>query len=335
MKSLRKILLIILALALFIAPLSACSLGASHPNEDLYDSINQGIRYTVNFNFNNGDKAQSVKVGSGKKVNKPTNPTKENSVFIGWYLDEALTKEYDFSLGVTKDIKLYAKYLLDYASLTNRITLEIMKSTVTVIVDSYGVGVRNNKTGSGIIIKEDYNFYYALTNNHVAIIAEGCSVVSYNVEDYKGQLYDAKCVYRDSDYDLAIIRFIKGTNALGVIEMADKDISVGEEIASLGQPEQQNNAITYGKVTGYVEAPRFYTTEKDEFGNDITVEIDESISNVRFDVIEHTSYINSGSSGGALIDENLKLVGINYSGSGGNNSYAIPISRVKEFISFY
>ena len=65
------------------------------------------------------------------------------------------------------------------------------------------------------------------------------------------------------------------------------------------------------------------------------------ISNVTFNVIVHSAYINSGSSGGALVDENLKLVGINFASASIESTskylytYAIPASKAKEFINNY
>lgn len=66
----------------------------------------------------------------------------------------------------------------------------------------------------------------------------------------------------------------------------------------------------------------------------------ESISNVKFNVYRHSADIKGGSSGGALLNEDLELIGINYAGKCffvilSIDSFALPISNVKEFISLY
>ena len=57
-------------------------------------------------------------------------------------------------------------------------------------------------------------------------------------------------------------------------------------------------------------------------------------SNVKFDVIEHSAFINRGSSGSALINPNGEVVGVNYAG-GEREFYAVPASRVIEFLNTY
>lgn len=66
--------------------------------------------FTVTFNTNGGSTIEPVKVASGGKVAKPTNPTKAGSDFENWYSDVALTKVYDFSTAVTADLTINAKW---------------------------------------------------------------------------------------------------------------------------------------------------------------------------------------------------------------------------------
>ena len=72
---------------------------------------NPGVQtYTVTFDFNDG-KTESVKktVNAGETVAKPTDPTRDDYTFKGWYQDGA-TEPYDFNTKVTKDITLKAKW---------------------------------------------------------------------------------------------------------------------------------------------------------------------------------------------------------------------------------
>lgn len=63
--------------------------------------------YTVTFSYN--EEELDVKVFDGNTVNPISNPKKEGYKFIGWYLDDEV---YDFSLPVTKDLTLIAKFEL-------------------------------------------------------------------------------------------------------------------------------------------------------------------------------------------------------------------------------
>lgn len=66
--------------------------------------------FTVTFDVDGGTEVQSQQVEDGKKVTRPTNPTKEGYTFVNWYKDEALTEVFDFNTAITQNITLYAKW---------------------------------------------------------------------------------------------------------------------------------------------------------------------------------------------------------------------------------
>ncbi len=73
---------------------------------------------TVTFNSNGGSDIASLTVPNGGTAAAPDAPTKEGGyTFVGWYSDEGLTQEYDFSVPVTSNIILYAKWAQPYAVL--------------------------------------------------------------------------------------------------------------------------------------------------------------------------------------------------------------------------
>ncbi len=67
-------------------------------------------QHTVTFNSNGGSDVSVLSAGDGEKLIKPTNPTRSDYTFIGWYKDELLTEEYDFESEVTSSFTLYAKW---------------------------------------------------------------------------------------------------------------------------------------------------------------------------------------------------------------------------------
>ena len=269
-------------------------------------------------------------VNAGNTVKTPTPPTKYNHLFLSWCKDKALTDEYDFSQAVNTSLTLYAKFTIDAAAITNKITTEVMHSVVKIYNKSYnsnffGETSSTTSQGSGVIFKQESGYFYILTNCHVAVIKNGYSKQSLVVEDYQGKQFAGELVFEpDPAYDLACIRFKPTTQATNakVLALANSSAEVGDDVIALGAPNGQTNALSFGKFTGYDTA----TLSKTE----------EYLSNVKFEVIKHTAYINNGSSGGPLINSNLKIVGINYAGVE-DNSYglAIPLDKINEFLDAY
>lgn len=71
------------------------------------------VRYTVKFDANGAGIVNSQRVAKGGTAAKPDEIKKDGYTFGGWYLDTALTEEYDFSTKVTSNITLYAKWIED------------------------------------------------------------------------------------------------------------------------------------------------------------------------------------------------------------------------------
>ena len=73
-----------------------------------YEKIPENVKtYTVTFDSDGGTKIGSKVIEEGKKVTKPSNPTKTGFAFVSWQLDG---KDYDFSSEITKDITLKATW---------------------------------------------------------------------------------------------------------------------------------------------------------------------------------------------------------------------------------
>lgn len=67
--------------------------------------------HRVKFDAQGGSSVNGQTPASGSTVAKPADPTREGYTFAGWYTDEACTEAYDFSVAVTADMTLYAKWI--------------------------------------------------------------------------------------------------------------------------------------------------------------------------------------------------------------------------------
>ena len=304
------------------------------PSEDIKGDVTIPVpsspgKYRVIYDFNNGEVMEGM-VYDNNLVPEPSTPSKLHSKFLYWCKDERLTNKFEFSETVHSDIVLYAKYEIDYMALTNEISLEAIHSNIRII-GTYSNGAFSGgqtSLGSGIIIHEDDTYYYALTNHHVVYKPSKYSKAKYEVIDCYQNYYDCVVLKPSSDYNLGLVKFPKNpkNKPLKVTKMQNDALSNGEVIISLGEPLAQSNTITYGTVLS--NNASFLPNE------DTLLE-----SNVKFRVINHSAPINSGSSGGALLDTNLNLVGLNFASSTSVDtneflySHAIPLPKIKEFLA--
>ncbi len=162
--------------------------------------------------------------------------------------------------------------------------------------------------GSGVIISTDG---YIVTNNHVV---DGADELTVTLNDNKE--YSARIIGADKTTDLALIK-IDGKN-LPAIKVANSDnVKVGEWVLAIGNPLGLNNTVTAGIVSAKART----------MGEQGTVS----------SMIQTDAAINQGNSGGALVNTNGDLVGINamiYSQTGSNIGYgfAIPTTIMNKVV---
>ena len=315
--------------------------GTTYPvaESDFVTPIGDSDGFTVTYVCNNGYTYTSTTKDS--KVIKPNEPLKLYSEFKGWYSDPLFENVFDFETVVTDNISIYANWNIDFPNLLTYMYQNTILSNIKVLCYgySYQTNIFGNKVnkeiktkslGSGEIIAENSNYYFALTNNHVVYQANSSYEYVIQVVDTDDREYSCNVLYQDKDYDLALLAIYKEYNnqdPLKCLDFANESPTLyGEDVITMGYPNGLTNALSLGK-----------TIEYKEFTPDKTYE-DES--NVTFDVLCHSSYITSGSSGGALLDTNLKLIGINFASATDkvNNyviTYSIPIEKVKEFLDIY
>lgn len=173
--------------------------------------------------------------------------------------------------------------------------------------------------GSGIIMGEDKSgkYTYILTCAHV-ISGVRTSGYTMSVQDYEGNIYDGIMVGYDEKTDIGVIKIEKTGLPAATFGNSSK-LVVGQKVYAIGNP-------------GGVE---FFGS----FTNGMISSIDRPInseSGYEMKCIQHTTPINSGNSGGALMNEYGQVIGINSSkivstGYEGM-AFAIPISDAKPII---
>ena len=281
--------------------------------------------------IHNDEEVETLTVKSGDKIEEPIIDSLNNNIKLdGWYLDNNNQKKFNFvDYTIYQDIDLYPYYTLDEEAFDQDVRTTFLTSNMVIYATSYNQSfiMRTDEytvTGSGVVIDKQGNYTYVITNNHVTSKINGCNYVSYNVKDVYNSVYSATLVYADPSYDLSLLRVrIRTKKNYYIPTFASSNPEAGDNVAAVGQPNGEANTITIGEVTTYKK---------------VTID-DDSPSDVRFDVITHSARTDHGSSGGALLDTNLKLVGINYAGAtrveddSFVESYAIPIEKVKEFLT--
>lgn len=275
----------------------------------------------VTFLSADGEIIETRTVGANTRITPPDAPIESCLSFLGWSASEGAAL-YDFSVPITRDMTLRASYSVDYVTWTNRLTEEMLGANVTVEARFIGLGEQTRSVASGALIALENDTYFLLTNAH-AVKKDGFSHAEYTVTDCYGNRYTARLNSCDKTYDLAVLFFAKdGEVDLPIFSLAVENAEEGSAVAAIGQPNGVKNALTYGEVSSYRQLPQ---------------KEGESVA-LSFDVLLHTAPTEHGSSGGALINTDLRLVGINFavlSDEDGDFCYtaSIPIEKVAEYLS--
>ena len=230
------------------------------------------------------------------------------------------------SSGTTSNLISLSNYSNTAVFAANKILPSIVGIEVSYTATSnsiFGFGTPQTSTatatGSGIIISEDG---YILTNNHVVDTSSSNSYSYYDISDatsVKVKLnsatygndatFDAKIVGKDSQTDLAVLKIDK--TGLTAAEFGDSDQAVvGEFVMAVGSPLGLDTTVTQGIVSA------------------VNREVESD--GTKYTCIQTDAAINSGNSGGALVNSEGKVIGINtlkLSGSGVEGiGFAIPIN---------
>lgn len=171
-------------------------------------------------------------------------------------------------------------------------------------------------TGSGVIISSDG---YIVTNNHVVGYADFIKV---SLSD--GRIVNAKMIGTDPGSDLAVIK-IEG-QGLPFLKFGNSDaVRVGQWVVAVGNPFDLESTVTAGIVSAK--------------GRDLDL-INKGRQNVKAieEFIQTDAVVNPGNSGGALVDTDGNLIGINTAissptGYYAGYSFAIPANIAKRVVT--
>lgn len=167
--------------------------------------------------------------------------------------------------------------------------------------------------GTGVIVSENG---YIITNQHLASRVNSIVYITLN----NGKSVQGKVIWNEKNIDLAIVK-INETNLTPILLGDSDEIVVGEEVIAIGNPlgmEFQRSA-TKGIVSGINR----------------TLKIEDDVSSVIMeDLIQTDASINTGNSGGPLINSNGEIIGINTVkiSSAEGIGFAVPINVVKPII---
>jgi S1-C subfamily serine protease len=179
----------------------------------------------------------------------------------------------------------------------------------TVVEFGAGAGA-----GSGLVIDGDDGT--VVTNHHVI---EGSTEVEVTVTG-TGETYTAEVLGSDSEHDVAVLRLVN-VPALTEVATDTGGVAVGDTITAVGDAGGDGGSLTAAPGT---------VTDEDE---PVTVTNEDGSQTTIRNLVEVDADIISGHSGGALLDSDGEVVGMNVAASTGGldiTGYAIPIERVLE-----
>ncbi len=174
-------------------------------------------------------------------------------------------------------------------------------------------------SGSGVIISDDG---YIVTNNHVIDGGDKIQVILANKKTYEG-----KVIGTDPTTDLALVK-IEEKN-LPFIRFGNSDsVEVGQWVLAVGNPFNLESTVTAGIVSAKGRNIGIIKTQDDNGRQTGGIEA----------YIQTDAAVNPGNSGGALVNTNGDLIGINSAiatptGAFAGYSFAVPVNIVSKVVN--
>ena len=200
----------------------------------------------------------------------------------------------------------------NFTAAANLVTPAVVNIRATTENDFDLWGGYNGSTGSGVIISPDG---YIVTNNHVVEDSDDLEITLFDKRKMT-----AKVIGTDPSTDLAVLK-INDDESFPFLTIGNSDsLLVGEWVLAVGNPFNLESTVTAGIISAK--------------GRNINIlEDDYSIESF----IQTDAAVNPGNSGGALVNTNGELVGINTaiitrSGKYEGYSFAIPVNLAQKII---
>ncbi|NUV90504.1 trypsin-like serine protease [Streptomyces sp. KAI-26] len=227
----------------------------------------------------------------------------------------------------------------------------VAEAVSPAIVEIGATSSAGKSTGSGVVITEDGEI---VTNNHVISGAQQIEVTLST-----GKTYTADVVGTDPDKDLALIK-LRGASGLKTATLGDSSqVKVGDQVVAIGSPEGLTGTVTSGIISAL---DRDVTIAKDDSGSsgqgqggrgggrEWPFEFggqqfngDTGEQTTTYKALQTDASLNPGNSGGALINMDGEIIGINSamyspsSSAAGSGSaagsvglgFAIPVNTLK------
>ena len=213
------------------------------------------------------------------------------------------------TVSVTGSKKLTFPEIYD-ANVNSCVSINVV--TTPVGYNFFGQAVQNASSGSGFIVTKDG---YIVTNYHVT---ENGETVTVTLND--GTSFPAQIIGGDKDYDIAVIKVDPGDTALKPVTLGtSSSLKVGDDVLTIGNPLGE---LTFSMAEGIVSC----------------LDREINLDGTPFNMIQISTAVNSGNSGGPLFNIYGEVVGIvsaKYSGSSSSGSamieglgFAIPLDDV-------
>ncbi len=169
-------------------------------------------------------------------------------------------------------------------------------------------------SGSGVIVSQDG---YIITNNHVV---DGATEIKVNLNNKTS--YTAKVIGVDPSSDLAVLK-IDGKNLPFILYGNSDNVQIGQWALAIGYPLNLETTVTAGIISAK--------------GRTLGLNSRKSQAPIE-SYIQTDAAVNQGNSGGALVNTNGELIGINSAiasptGSYAGYSYAIPVNIAKKIVN--
>jgi serine protease Do len=197
-------------------------------------------------------------------------------------------------------------FLLQTQRLISSVSDRVKPTVVHIESWSRRAGTRVKALGSGVVVTAEGKI---VTNYHVVDKSDQVQVV---LDDRSR--YEATVLQRDKLTDLAVLQ-IKVPHPLAFATLADSEkVQVGQWVLAVGNPYGLDRTVSFGIISGkgrYIPGSEQGLTPLNDF-------------------LQTDANIDSGSSGGPLVDLQGQVVGINSSGIGRGIGFTIPAKVVKE-----